>query len=379
MQATRRAMLTGAGALAATAALARVAPATGITGGGHYDRAIVIDGLGAPDDPTPDGNPDSYTLSTRGRAQLHASGTTAWQVTVGDVGNGPDTWDKTLEAIAFWERLTAANPRDLCVARTAADVRAAKAGARAALVLGTQDTAMAGIALDRLDTLNGLGVRVVQLTYNLRNLSGDGALEPANAGLSKLGRKTIARIEKNRQLLDLSHGGQRTIAEAIAAATRPPTISHTGCRSLHDNPRNVWDAELKACADKGGVVGIYWMPFLVPGGKPTTADLVRHMAHAVDVCGEDHVAIGTDGGLSQVVIDDKRRAEQKKFFEERTAKGIAAPGEGADVFNMVAELNSHLRFRMLSDALGKAGWPEARIDKVLGGNLLRLYGEVWGG
>src|SRR5207237_5650495 len=177
------------------------------------------------------------------------------------------------------------------------DVRAAKAAGKAAVIYGTQDTAFAGLNLDRLDVLSGLGVRVVQLTYNLRNLSGDGALEPANAGLSKLGRKTIERIEKNKQLLDLSHGGQRTIAEAIAAATRPPTISHTGCRSLHDNPRNVWDAELKALADKGGVVGIHWMPFLVPGGQPTTADLVRHMAHAVDVCGEDHVAIGTDGGL----------------------------------------------------------------------------------
>ncbi len=318
-------------------------------------------------------------MSTRGRAQLHASGTTAWQVTVGEVGNDPDTWEKTLGALSVWERIAAANPRELTVARTAADIVAAKAAGRGALVFGTQDTALAGVNLDRLDTLNGLGVRVVQLTYNLRNLSSDGALEPANAGLSQLGRKTIARIEKNKQLLDLSHGGQRTIAEGIAAATRPPTISHTGCRSLHDNPRNVWDAELKALADKGGVVGIYWMPFLVPGGKPTTADLVRHMTHAVDVCGEDHVAIGTDGGLSALVIDDKARAQQKKFFDDRTAKGIAAPGEGPDVFNMVAELNSHLRFRMLSDALDKAGWPSARVDKVLGGNLLRLYGEVWGG
>ena len=372
MRTTRRAVLAGAAGLAASTVFARAAS-------DRYARAIVIDGLGAPDDPDGDKYPDSNVFSPRGLAQLRTAGVSAWQVTVSDVGNAPTAWDTTLANVAQWEAIIDANPGAFIRGRSAADIRAAKAAGKAALVFGTQDTAMVGPSLERLDVLNGLGVRVVQLTYNLRNLSGDGALEPADAGLSKLGRATIARIEKNRQLLDLSHGGARTIAEGIAAASRPPTISHTGCRALHDNPRNVADASLKACADKGGVVGIYWMPFLVPGGKPTTADLIRHMAHAVDVCGEDHVGIGTDGGLGEIVINDKARAEQKKFFDERTAKGIAAPGEGPDVFNMVAELNSPLRFRMLSDALDKAGWPGARIDKVLGGNLLRLYGEVWGG
>ncbi|MGI4877927.1 MAG: dipeptidase [Janthinobacterium lividum] len=373
MKTTRRAVLAGAAGLAASGVFARAVPKDD-----RYARAIVIDGLGSPDDPDGDKYPDSNAFSPRGIAQLRASGTTAWQVTVGEVGNAPTTWDATMGNIAQWNAIVDANPAILVRARTAADIRAAKAAGKAAIILGTQDTAMAGTQLDRLDVMNGLGIRVVQLTYNLRNLSGDGALEPADAGLSKLGRATIARIEKNKQLLDFAHGGARTIAEGIAAATRPPTISHTGCRSLHDNPRNVWDSELKACAAKGGVVGIYWMPFLVPGGKPTTADLIRHMAHAVDVCGEDHVGIGTDGSLSEFVLDDKTRAAWKKSFEDRTARGIAAPGEGPDVFNIVGELNSHMRFRMLSDALEKAGWPGARIDKVLGGNLLRLYGEVWG-
>ena len=372
---TRREFLAGAAALAATSWAGRAAAAA--YDNGRYDRAIVIDGLGGPDDP--DGTETSATMSPRGLAQLRSAGVTAWQVTVGDVGNQPSNWDTTLTQLAFMDRVIADNPQVFVHGLSAAEIRAAKAAGRSALVFGTQDTAMAGTQLDRLDTLHGLGVRVVQLTYNRRNLSGDGALEPANAGLSKLGRETIARIEANRQLLDLSHGGQRTIAEAIAASTRPPTISHTGCRSLHDNPRNVWDAELKALADRGGVVGIYWMPFLVPGGKPTAADLVRHMSHAVDICGEDHVAIGTDGMLSKTVIDDKSRAAQKKFFDDRTAKGIAAPGEGPDVFNIVAELDGPNRFRMLADALAGAGWPAARIDKVLGGNLLRLYGEAWGG
>jgi membrane dipeptidase len=120
------------------------------------------------------------------------------------------------------------------------------------------------------------------------------------------------------------------------------------------------------------------MPFLVPSSKPTGADLVRHMEYAVQVCGEDHVSIGTDGILYRTVIDDKSRTEQKKFFDERAKRGIAAPGEGADIFNIVAEWDDHLRFRHLADGLGRAGWSSGRIEKVLGGNLLRLYGDVWG-
>jgi membrane dipeptidase len=369
MQANRREMLAGLAALLATPALAQSRF--------DYSRAIVIDGLGGPDDP--DGKEGQLKLSPRGRADLLASGITAFQVTVSAVGNHPTNWAETLANIAYFNELADTNPDVFVAARRAADIRAAKAAGRIALVYGTQDTAMIGTALERLGVLRGLGVRVVQLTYNLRNLSGDGALEPANAGISKLGRETIAAIEAANLLLDLSHGGQRTIAEAIAAAKRPMTISHTGCRSLHDNPRNVWDAEMKACADKGGVVGIYFMPFLMPNSKPTPEDVVRHLVHAVNVCGEDHVGIGTDGGNSQPVIDAKAREAQAKFFSDRKARGIAAPGEGADIFNWVPGLADPQRFATLGNLLEKQGWSANRIDKVLGGNVLRLYHESWGG
>jgi membrane dipeptidase len=342
-----------------------------------YRRAIVIDGLGAPTDP--DGRDGVWRYSARGAAELRQSGTTAIHVTMGAPGNQPDVFASTIAEMAATGQLIDANPELFVHARRAADIRAAKAAGKTALVLGVQDSSMIGTELDRIGELAGLGLRIMQLTYNLRNLSGDGALEPDNAGLSKLGRATIERIEAEKLLLDLSHGGQRTIAEGAAAATRPLTISHTGCRALHDNPRNTEDASMKLVADKGGVVGIYWMPFLVPSGKPSASDLVRHLAHAVNVCGEDHVGIGTDGGLSALVINDEARERQRRFYEGRAARGIAAPGEGADIFNYVADLNSHMRFRMLAGALSDAGWPAARIDKVLGANVLRLYGEAWGG
>ena len=346
-------------------------------GEANLRQAIVIDGQAVLSDPY--GAPADTHLSARAIAEMKASGQTAVSMTVAEVGNALDSFVRSIAGIAAIDQAISDNSDVLVKATSAADISRAKAEGRMAVIFNTQDTALVGPELDRLALLKGLGVRVVQLTYNNRNLSGDGCLEPANAGLSKLGRATIARIEQEKLLLDLSHSGQRTVAEGLAASTRPSTISHTGCRDLCDTPRNQRDAELKACADKGGVVGVYWMPFLVPNSRPTGADLVRHMDHAANVCGEDHVSIGTDGVIFKTELNDKAREDQRKFFEDRKARGIAAPGEGPDIFNIVGEWDGHMRFLRLAEGLSKAGWKSARIDKALGGNLMRLYRDTWGG
>jgi membrane dipeptidase len=342
-----------------------------------YAHAFVIDGQGGIYDPY---GADPYgitTFSARAVTEMRQSGQTATSCTVAEVGNAPDVWENSIKRIAERDLLISSNPEIMLKAATTTDIHRAKADAKVAVIYNTQDTSLVGADLDRIALLKGLGVRVMQLTYNNRNLSGDGCLEPGNAGISKLGRATIAKIEKEKLLLDLTHSGQRTVAEAIAAATRPMTISHTGCRALNDNPRNQWDAELKACADKGGVVGIYWVAFLAANGHATSGDLIRHMNHALNVCGEDHVAIGTDCPLFKAEINDKTRAEQQKFYEQRAAEGVAAPGEGPDVFNIVWDWDSHMRFKLLADGLKAAGWSAGQINKALGGNLMRLYAEIW--
>lgn len=342
-----------------------------------FRRAIIIDGCAGFDDPY--GNPTDTRISARAKAEVQQSGETACTFTVGEVGNGPDVWDISIKRIAETDQWVSDNADIFLPATSVADIRRAKVEKKVATFYHIQDTALAGSDLDRIALLKALGVRIMQLTYNGRNLSGDGCLEPGNAGISTLGRATIARIEKEKLLLDLSHGGQRTTAQAIAAATRPMTISHTGCRAVHDNPRGQWDSELKACADKGGVVGIYWMPFLVAKGNAKSADLLRHMNHALNVCGEDHVAIGTDNFVLKTKIDAEILAARKLRYENRVAQGIAAPGEGPDVFNIVEDWNSHMRFKLLADALAAQGWKSAQIEKALGANLVRLYADVWGG
>jgi membrane dipeptidase len=377
MHITRRNLLAQSAAAAAFAASGAARAAKKPAVPGWYRQAIIIDGLSSFSDPyAPE---EQMRLSDRVKTELRATGSTAINITVGGVGNDPGGWDDTLAGLKLYDAAIAANRDFLTGIRSAADIRAAKANGRFGLIYGTQDSSMVGTKLDRLGEMKKLGMRIVQLTYNLRNLSGDGALEPDNAGLSKLGHATIARIEAEKLLLDLSHGGARTIAEAIAAATRPLSINHSGCRDVFDHPRNVYDSAMKALADKGGVFGLYFMPFLAAGSKPTRDDLIRHIEHAVNVCGEDHVSLGTDGNPLPIEINEATWKRAKEMHEFRSANGFAAPGEGPDILTIVMDYNRLNRFQMLAGDLAKRGWKDAKLEKLFGGNLLRLYGDVWGG
>jgi len=123
---------------------------------------------------------------------------------------------------------------------------------------------------------------------------------------------------------------------------------------------------------------MYFMPFLRESGQPHAEDLIRHIEHAVNVCGEDHVGLGTDGSISGVPLTDEYRAHFKKDIEARIKAGYGAPGESADVLTIVPEYNDPLRFYSLANDLARRGWSGNRIDKLLGANFARLFAEVWG-
>lgn len=374
MQVDRRTLLAGAAAaLAAGPALAQ----RSATGPSWYDRAIVIDALGNVGDPyAPD---DQLRLSDRAWAEMVATGVTVLRDTVMPVGNVVDAWGDYQKDIALKQNLLNANPDRLLLVRTAADILKAKREKKFGVVIGTQDTAMVGPDLDRLAQMKKDGVMSVQLTYNNRNLAGDGALEPDNAGLSKLGRATIERIESEKLLLDLSHGGAKTMAEAAAQAKRPLTISHTGARALTGHPRNTGDEVIRAVAAKGGVVGVYFMPFLTADSRPKGADLIAHIEHVARVAGEDHVGLGSDNGVLPMQLDAETRKKLDEWQQRRIDAGIASPGEAIGVYPMLADYNSVDRYRRLAADLQRRGWSEARLEKLFGGNFLRVYRDAWGG
>jgi membrane dipeptidase len=374
----RRQFLGGATATACAAWTAQQVFAAEGTGYGaaRYNRAIVVDACGSMGEYDPS-LPDDAPLTARGLADVHQSGVTLLNVTINPVGNGPNRFTDTVKQISQYEYEFNAHPDLLLRIRSGADIQLAKSSKRLGVVYGCQDTTMLEGDLKNLKVFGDLGVRIIQPTYNVRNLMGDGCIETADGGLSKLGYDFIAEMNRLHLLLDLSHAGARTIAEGIAASKVPMAITHTGCRALVDLPRNTRDSELKALADRGGVAGMYFMPFLRASGQPHAEDLIRHLQHAVDVCGEDHVGIGTDGSISGVPLTPAYLDAFRKSVEERQKAGISAPGESPDVVTVVPEYNDPLRYSHLADDLSRRGWPASRIDKVLGANFARLFAEVW--
>jgi len=372
---TRRALLgAGASALIAAPAFAQSNSRRNTT----YERAIVIDALGGPGGADPANTDPNAPLSARDIADVRASGVTAVNLTVSSVGNDPNAFEQTLAAIAYAERELDNHPDIFMKIRTGADLQVAKRTGRLGLIYGFQDTYLLGTNLDRVPMFANFGLRISQLTYNKRNLAGDGCLEPDNAGLSAFGRSLVEAFNHNKILVDGSHGGAQTILDGIAASSAPTAITHTGCRALVDVPRNVSDDVLRALAQKGGVVGIYFMPFIRARGQATSADLIAHLEHAINVAGEDHVGLGTDGSISAQATDAAALERQHQFVDARRQAGIAAPGEDRDVFNIVTEYNQPRRFELLANDLQTRGHSARRIEKILGGNFARLFADVWG-
>jgi membrane dipeptidase len=368
---TRRSFVTGSTAAAIAIALQRGAFAAGQ---GVYRDAIVIDGLGGLGNSETEGPlPDSQVQDVK------ASGITCLHVTMRPVGTTPpDTgFTEAVVNIGQMEAEIDSHPDVLCRIRKVTDITAAKSSGLTGLIYGFQDGVAFETDLSRLDELHRLGIRIVQPTYNRRNLLGDGCLEPANAGLSKAGVESIERMNSLGILVDLSHCGRQTAADAIKASKRPVAFTHTGSAALNAHPRNRTDAELRAVAEKGGVSGIYFMPFLNEGKQPTAADVIRHLEHMIDVAGEDHVSLGTDGGVSAEVITDAFKKKFAGFVKDRRDAGIAAPGENEEGYLFANELNTPRRFETLADMLSARGHGDSRIEKILGKNLVRVFSETW--
>src|SRR3989475_6208134 len=192
----------------------------------------------------------------RSFADAQRSGLTALSYTAGCWGPGALlSYENVFADLARWHGHLARYRQRLRLATCAEDIRAAKADGTLAIVLNVQDASILGRDLSVLDPLHGFGVRQVQLTYNTRNLIGDGCTERTDAGLSDFGMAVVRRLNELGILIDLSHCGRQTTLDAAAVSTRPVTCSHTAARALRDIPRNKRDDELRATAATGGGLG----------------------------------------------------------------------------------------------------------------------------
>jgi membrane dipeptidase len=314
-------------------------------------------------------------------AQARASGMTAVVTTVAPQGRfwlNDAAYEKTKRDMAAWSARIAEHPDAVLQVDKAADLETARRDRRLAIVFTFQGTEPLGEDSDRIAEFRRLGLRVMQLTHNRRNLVGDGCMEPSGAGLSRFGYEVVERLNASKIVVDLAHGSQRTIRDGIAASKAPMLISHTGCRALSDLPRCTPDAELRAMADKGGVAGIIFWPYLRTDSQPMAIDVVRHLEHALQICGEDHVGIGTDASLAPVARTPEFEKDNRAMIADMVEQGVFAKGRPADLYTFIPDLNVANRFEVLAALLAARGHSDARIAKILGGNFARVMREVWG-
>ncbi|WP_233171712.1 membrane dipeptidase [Dyella sp. ASV21] len=299
------------------------------------------------------------------------SGVNAMKSTLGGFGG---SFEETVADIARAQQLFDRYPDSFIKVIRHDDLARAKREGQVAVIQSFEAATMIEDKLDRIELFRQLDVLVMQLSYNHKSPLGCGCLDGDTEGVTPLGREAIGKMNALGVALDLSHANRATTAQGIALSSKPPVISHAGCRSVYAHPRNKDDREMKALADKGGVMGIYMLPFLTePNRQPTLDDYMRHMAYALKVCGEDHVGIGTDSLFFEVTPDDLK--ELAKDTQERIKRGVAAPGENRPPY--IPDINTPRKLERVADALLKHGYSERVAEKVLGLNFSRVFQANW--
>jgi membrane dipeptidase len=282
----------------------------------------------------------------------------------------------TVGEIAQVQQLIETHPDYFTQVRVAADMARAKREGKLGIILSFESTEMLGSGLDSLQLFRGLGVRVMQLSYNRRSPFAAGVMEPAGGGLTPLGHEAVREMNRLGIAVDLSHANPATTADALSISTQPPVMTHAGCAAVHAHPRNKTDEQLRALAARGGVIGIFDLPYLSASPhQPNVDDYMAHLVHALEVAGEDHVGIGSDVGIEPFDTSPKGMQQFAKQLEERRKAGLSAPEEDRPTY--VLGLNVPRRIEIICDQLLKRGYPAAVTEKVAGGNFARVFTQIW--
>ncbi|MFD8572371.1 dipeptidase [Streptomyces sp. NPDC059639] len=281
---------------------------------------------------------------------------------------------ETMDALAAWQDLLAANADLVVPVRTAADIGRARAEGRTGILLGAQNASPLQGRLGFVRHFHAMGLRVMQLTYNNTNEFGGSCYETTDPGLTRFGHEVVREMNTVGMLVDLSHSGDRTRREAIEHSARPVALTHANPRSLYDHPRNADDATLKALAARDGVVGLATYRSICGHYAGSLANWCTMVARTVDLVGVRHVAIGTD--LSP-------KAGPAEFSWMRKGRWTRGEQRGADLNSPSAAANDTHEWltdasglALVTDGLRAAGFSSDEAHAVVGGNWLRLYADV---
>jgi membrane dipeptidase len=278
-----------------------------------------------------------------------------------------------IRALAQWQERFERWPDRLMRITSASDIAASRASGRTGVLLGFQNGTIVEDEVAHLNALYEAGTRCIQLTYNTRNLIGTGCTATDDTGLTAFGRDVVARMNQLGIAVDLSHCGPTTSRDGIAAATRPPAFTHTMCRAVYDHVRAKSDELVKALSDKGGVTGIATLGYFVgPTPDASLDDYLRHVDHAVNVAGIDHVGLASDYSIRGIAALHTRES----WYEPRLRS--FPPEYRVRWPPWIAELDTPDRFRNVAHGLARRGYGSTAIEKIVGGNWVRYFRDAIG-
>lgn len=289
----------------------------------------------------------------------------------------------TLDDIAFLYSQLEATAQDTALVTSVAEIEAAVQAGKIGVILTFENTLPLDGDVHMVDIFYRLGLRVMQLTYNERNLVGDGCTERTDAGLSDFGVQVIERMNKLGIVVSLSHTGKRTCLDAIAVSQAPVVFTHSNALALCNHPRNIDDDLIEALARTGGVIGVAAIPrFIRSGGtreNPVTIDdLLDHVDYLVGRAGIDHVGIGLDLLEFWDTFTATGVMSTQSWPPERAAR-IVKPSFGTLASpERVRGLASVAEIPNLTQGLLDRGYSRDAVEKIMGGNFLRVFHQIWG-
>lgn len=311
-------------------------------------------------------NPDTFTAADL--QKYKDSGINVFHIAVGT--GGRDAYLSTLRFISLWNGFLANHDQILMRVDSPADLERVNASDKIGVLLGVQNSEHFQ-NVDDVDFFRGLGQRVSQLTYNARNLIGNGSTERRDEGLSDFGVSIVERMNKVGMAVDVSHCGDRTTLDAFEVSKKPVLITHSNCRALvPGHPRLKTDEAIKKMAASGGVMGITGVRMFVRAEEPTTIEhVLDHFDHVMKLVGVEHLGLGSDVDLDG--YDDMPPEENKRL--RANYKGSYGFREKIDIEG----LDHPKRVFDLAEGLIRRKYSNQHIELVLGGNFKRVLAQIW--
>jgi membrane dipeptidase len=297
---------------------------------------------------------------------LKASGITAMNLTI---ARPHYNFQETLSSLYhYFSVIDNIGHHKIQVCKKTDDIRRAKKSDKIAIILGLQNAKPINDNIQLLTILSKLGIRIIQLTYQNRNLIGDGCNEKKDCGLTNFGEQVVSEMNRLGLLIDLSHVGPQTSLDAIDYSNKPCAFTHTCSKALFNHMRNKTDEQFLALSEKGGVIGIAaYSPFYHHNLRPTIEDYLDQIYYVVNLVGINHVGIGLD-----LVYD------RDPEFHERVRKSYPEVVTSFQWDTIYPEgLESITKLHNITFGLVNRGYSNQDIEKILGLNFLRLFNEVW--